>query len=156
MQHVLSRAQRAVRTPRVRKLALWALAAVALYAVIGFLVAPPIARSQLERVLAEQLGRQVAIERVRINPFTLSASIHGFHLKARDGVAVAASFEELYANLELASIVRLGPVVQAVRLSKPTVRVVRNEDGSYDFQDILERLASAPTAPPGPTPRFAV
>jgi uncharacterized protein involved in outer membrane biogenesis len=153
---ILSRAMRFARGPRARKLALWAAGAVALYAVIGFLVAPPIARHQLERVLGEQLGRQVAIERVRINPFALSASIHGFHVKERDGGTDAASFEELYANLTLTSIVRLGVVVQAVRLSKPYLRAVRHDDGSYSFQDIVDRFANAPAGPPGPALRFAV
>ncbi|HEX7249714.1 MAG TPA: DUF748 domain-containing protein, partial [Burkholderiales bacterium] len=53
-------------------------------------------------------------------------------------------------------IVRLGVVVEAVRLSKPFLRIVRREDGSYSFQDILDRFAAAPPAPPGPSPRFAV
>src|SRR5512134_3849397 len=91
---------------RARKLALWAAGAVVLYALIGFLAAPPIARQQLERVLGEQLGRKVSIERVRINPFALSASVHNFALKERDGATTAAGFEELYANLSLTSIAR--------------------------------------------------
>lgn len=142
--------------PRARKLALWAAGAVALYAVIGFLLVPPIARQQLERVLGEQLGRQVAIERVRVNPFALSASVHGLRLKERDGGTDAAGFEELHVNLGLSSIVRWGVVVQAVRLSKPFLRAVRHEDGRYSFQDIVDRFANAPPGPPGPSPRFAV
>jgi uncharacterized protein involved in outer membrane biogenesis len=144
------------RSPRARKLALWAAGAVALYALIGFLVAPPIARGQLERALGERLGRQVAIERMRINPFALSASIHGLRIKEASGGADAAGFEELYANLALASIVRRGIVVEAARLAKPYLRIVRREDGSYSFQDIVERFAGAPPGPPGPSPRFAV
>jgi uncharacterized protein involved in outer membrane biogenesis len=153
---ILSRARRAARAPRARKLALWMASAVALYALVGFLAAPPIARQQLERVLGEQLGRQVAIKRVRINPFALSASVRGLHIKERDGSADAAAFEELHANLALSSIIRFGLVVEAVRLSRPFLRVVRREDGSYSFQDILDRFAAAPAAPPGPAPRFAV
>jgi hypothetical protein len=152
----LSHATRVARVPRVRKLALWAGSAVALYAIVGFLVAPPIARYQLERVLSEQLGRQVTIERVRINPFALTASIHEFNLKKRDGSANAASFEELHANVALSSLFRLGLVIQAARLSKPSLRVVRHDDRSYDFQDIVDKFASAPPGPPGPSPRFAV
>lgn len=141
---------------RARKAVLWAGIALALYAALGFLVAPPIARSQAERALVELLGRQVTLERVRINPFALSASIHGFTLKEPDGSTVAASFEELYANLALSSLLRFGAVVEEVRLVRPHVRVARHEDGRYSFQDILERFANAPPAPPGPSPRFAV
>jgi len=152
----MSRATQIARAPRLRKLALWTAGAVALYAVLGFFVAPPIARSQLERVLSEQLGRQVTIERIRVNPFALSASIFNFSLKGRDASTDAAGFEELHADLTLSSLFRLGVVVQAVRLTKPYLRIVRGDDKSYDFQDIVDRFASAPPAPPGPAPRFAV
>ncbi|HET7763608.1 MAG TPA: DUF748 domain-containing protein [Burkholderiales bacterium] len=147
---------RLTRRGRVRTLAIWAASALAVYAVLGFLVAPPIVRSQLERVLAGQLGRPVTIERVRINPFSLSASIRGFALKTRDGGENAFTFDELYVDLASSSLFRLAPVVESVRLSKPTVRFVRYEDKSYNFQDIVDRFANRPPSPPGPPPRFAV
>jgi hypothetical protein len=141
---------------RVRKLAMWTGGAIAVYAIVGFLVAPPIVRSQLERVLVDQLGRQVSIERVRINPFALSASIHNFSLKERDGGTNAASFDDLYVNVTLSSLFRLAPVIEAVRLSKPDVRVVRYDDRKYNFQDIVDKFSNAPPGPPGASPRFAV
>lgn len=158
-RHALSKAlslQRLVRQGRARTIAIWAASVLALYAILGFFVAPPIARVQLERALGDQLGRRVAIERVRVNPFAFSASILGFSLKAPDGNANALAFDELHANFALSSLVRLAPVVEAVRLVKPYIRVVRNEDKSYDFQDIIDRFASRPPSPPGPPPRFAV
>lgn len=151
-----SRAAQLARLPRTRKIALWLGGAVAAFAIIGFLVAPPIVRSQLEDRLSERLGRHVTIERVRINPFTLSASVLGFNLKERDGSTNAVNFDELHANLALSSLFRLAPVIEEVRLAKPFVRVVRNEDKSYNFQDITDKLASGPPSPPGPPPRFAV
>jgi len=141
---------------RVRTVATWAGGLLALYAILGFLVAPPIVRSQLERALTEELGRMVTIERVRINPFAFSASVHGFRVKERDGGADAIAFEDLYANFTLSSIFRLAPVVEALRVVKPSIRVVRNEDKSYSFQDIIDRFANRPAAPPGPPPRIAV
>jgi Domain of Unknown Function (DUF748) len=150
------RLERIVRRGRTRVIATGAGSALALYAIFGFFVAPPIVRTQLERALTDLLGRQAAVERVRINPFALSVSIFGFSLKAFDGNANALAFDELHANFALSSLVRLAPVVEAVRLVKPYVRVVRNEDKVYDFQDIIDRFASRPSAPPGPPPRFAV
>jgi uncharacterized protein involved in outer membrane biogenesis len=149
----------ATRLTRLRKVALWLGGAVALYAAVGFLIAPPIARHQLERTLSDLLGRTVTIERVRINPFALTASVHGFKLKERDGSGDAVSFDELHANVSLASLFRLAPVVEAVRLSRPQVRVARYEDKTYSFQDIVDKFAGAPAAPPappGPPLRFAV
>ena len=129
---------------RTRKLVLWAGALVGLYAVLGFLVAPPIVRQQLEQVLAAQLGRKATIEQVRINPFALSASVRNFSLKERDGSTDALGFEQLGVNVTLSSLFRLGVVVESVQLSKPYVRLVRYEDGKYNFQDIIDTFASAP------------
>src|SRR5262249_60960311 len=134
----------------------WAGGARALYAILGFLVAPPLVRSQLESNLAELLGRKVAVERVRINPFALSASIQGFAIKEREGDGNLFAFDELYVDFTLSSLFRLAPVIEAVHLARPSVRVVRNEDKSYSIQDILDRFAARPASPPGPTPRFAV
>ena len=148
-----------MKTTRLRKLVLWTGGAVALFAVAGFLVAPPIVRAQLERILGEQLGRQVTIERVRIDPFALSASVHNFKLREQDGSATAVSFDELYVNVTLSSLFRLAPVVESVRLSKPFVRVVRYDEKSYNFQDIVYRFSNKPAAPAGPAgapPLFAV
>ena len=144
---------------RPRKILPWTVGAVVLYAVLGFLVAPPLVRSQLERALSEQLGRPATVGSVRINPFTLSASIRELAVKTRDGSANALGFEELSVDIALSSLVHLGVIVEAASLSKPYVRVVRGDDGKYDFQDVLDRFAAAPpapAAPPGPPPKFAV
>src|SRR5262245_6499138 len=148
--------ERLTRRGRARTVAIWAGSIVALYAVAGFLVAPPIVRSHAEKILSAQLGRKVTVERVRINPFALSASVLGFAIKEREGEGNLFAFDELYVNFTLSSLFRLAPVVEEIHLAKPAVRVVRGEDKTYSFQDILDRFASRPPSPPGPTPRFAV
>src|SRR5262245_49815936 len=144
------------RRSRTRTVAIWVAGAVAAYAIIGFLVAPPIVRWQAERTLSELLGRGVLIERVRVNPFALSASVRGFRIKEREGDSDLFAFDELYVDFALSSLSSFAPVVEEVRLLKPAVRVVRNEDKSYSFQDIVDRFSGGPPSPPGPTPRFAV
>src|SRR5262252_10918914 len=148
--------ERLTRPGRIRTVAAWVGGIVALYAIIGFLVAPPIVRSQLESRLSELLGRKVSVERVRINPFALSASIHGFSVKEREGDENLLAFDELYVNFTLSSLFRFAPVIEEVSLVKPSVRVARNEYKSYSFQDIVDRFSGGPPSPPGPTPRFAV
>ncbi|HEU0204291.1 MAG TPA: DUF748 domain-containing protein [Burkholderiaceae bacterium] len=147
-----------IRHRRTRKIALWAGGVAAAIALLGFVVAPPIVKHQLERILAEKLHRPVAIERVRINPFAPSATVAGFAVMERTGDATAVSFDELHVNLAYSSLWRRAPIVQALRLTRPHVRIVRNEDKTYNFQDLIDELAAAPPAPApaGPPPRFAV
>src|SRR5262245_29229353 len=103
---LLARALKLARTPGARRIAVWTGTAVVLFAILGFFVAPPIARWQLEQVLAETLHRQVTIERIRINPFAASASVFGFAVKDRGGEAPVLSFDEVYINFSYASLVR--------------------------------------------------
>src|SRR5262249_50562092 len=93
------------------------------------------------------------------------ASVRDFRLKERDGSADAVAFDELGVNVTLSSLVRLGVVLESVQLVKPYVRLVRYDDGKYNFQDIVDNFASAPAEPakaspaaqaPAASPRFAV
>jgi len=149
----------------MRKLAIWAGTILALYAVLGFLVAPPIVRHQLEQALTGELGRKVTIGQVRINPFALSASVRDFSLKERDGSTDAFTFEDLGVNVTLSSLFRFGVVLESVQLVKPYVRLVRYDDRKYNYQDIVDKFANSPAEPAAAqpaaqtsaaSPRFAV
>ncbi len=86
-----------------RKWFLIACALVLLYTLGGFLVAPAVLKSQLESKLPAVLHRNVAIEKVQINPFVLSLRIKGFQVTEPDGQAFA-SLDELFVNLQLSSL----------------------------------------------------
>lgn len=131
--------------PIVRRFVLWPSAVLALYAVVGFLVLPPIARSILVKRLSAALHRPVAIRKIRINPFVLSARVEGFSMADPDGKGPFVSFEELYLNLQAASIVRGGPVLREIFLRSPHVTLVRNEDSTYNFSDLLGGPSSKPS-----------
>ena len=88
-----------------------------------------------------------------MRPLAPSASVLGFSVKERDGSATVASFDELYVDLSYSSLFRFAPVVHAVQLTKPYVRLVRNQDKTYNFQDLIDRPQQQPPQPPasGPT-----
>ena len=154
-----SRAIETARQPRTRKIAIWLVAIVAAFGIIAGLVAPPLLRGKLASELSTKLHRQVSIEQIRINPFAMSVTVRGFLMKERQGSATVFSFDELYANLELASLFRWGPVFKEIRLVKPYVNVVRNEDRTYNFTDLIDEFTKGPPepkGPPAPTPRFAL
>ncbi|WP_342118063.1 DUF748 domain-containing protein [Pseudoduganella sp. OTU4001] len=124
------------------------------YSGIGFLAVPAIVKSQAAQLSADQLHRQLSIEEVTFNPFTLSVSVRGLKMLEPDGATVFASFERLGADLSWQSLARLAPVVQEVRLTKPYVHLARNEANKYNIDDILQLIASQP---PSPEPsRFSV
>jgi len=121
----------------------------------GFLVLPHFLRPVAERKLARLLHRPVTLRRLSLNPFALSATLEGLDVKEKGGAGPFFSFERLYVNLEAVSLLKGGPVIRAVTLTKPSFALVRNENGTYNFQDLLDE-ASKPK-PPGEKPlRFSL
>src|SRR4029450_9779489 len=152
------RANKIARHPRTRKIAIW-LVAIFAFIVVVVLVAPPLLKNKIAAELSTKMHRPISIEQIRVNPLTMSLTVRGFVMKERQGSATALSFEEFYANLELLSLFRWGPVLKQIRLVKPYVNLVRNEDRTYNFTDLIEEFTKeppGPKTPPGPTPRFAL
>ena len=133
-----------VKTPRARHIAWWILGVVAAIGIVGFFVVPPIAKSYLVTALSKELKREVTIESLRFNPFTLAVTIRGFVMKDRTGPVPALTFDELYVNASAMSLFRLAPVVEQIRLTKPHLRIVRNEDKTYNFQDLIDEALNKP------------
>lgn len=152
-QTIRARATALARAPRTRKIAIWVISIVVAVGILGALVAPYALRGVLADQLTAKLHRQVSIEQIRINPYTMTATVRGFLIKERGGTATAVSFDELYLNIELASLFRWGLVVKELRLVKPNINLVRQEDFKYNFQDLIDEFTSGPA---GPTPRFAL
>ncbi len=145
------------RTPRARRLGWWILGIVAAVGIIGFLVVPPIAKHYLVETLSKELKREVTIESLRFNPYTLAVTVRGFVMKDRTGPEPALTFEELYVNASLGSLFRLAPVLDEIRLTKPHLRVVRNADRTYNFQDLIDEALRKPKPKSeGPPPKFAL
>ena len=151
---ILSRTRDLALHPRSRKIAIWLASIIVAVGVLVGLVAPPLLRGKIASELSQKFHREVAIEQIRLNPYAMTATVRGFLMKERQSQEPALSFDELHINLELQSIFRLSPVIKELRLVKPYINVVRNEDFKYNFQDIIDDLTSGPSG--GPTPRFAL
>jgi uncharacterized protein involved in outer membrane biogenesis len=134
----------------------WALVGVlVVFAAIGFLALPPILKSKLEETLSQVLHRKVTVEAVRINPFAPSVTLRGFSVRDRTADFALVRFDELYANAAWTSIFYLAPVVDEITLVKPQLRLVRNADRSYNFQDLLDEFMARPKSD-APMPKFAL
>jgi len=144
-----------VRHPRTRKIAIWCVTIIVVIAVV-ITVAPPLLRNKIAAVLSETLHRQVSIEEIWVNPLKMTATVRGFAMKERQSTSTAVSFDELYVNLQLQSLFRLGPVIRELRLVKPYISLVRHEDLKYNFQDLIDEFTGGPKDPAASTPRFSL
>ncbi|RZL63370.1 MAG: DUF748 domain-containing protein [Variovorax sp.] len=133
-----------------------ALLAVLVLWALAWLAVPPIAKSQIQKIASEKLGRQVTVGGIEFKPWTLEVAINDLRIATADGSAAQLAIARIYADAELQSLLRLAPVVDAVTVEAPAVRLAHLADGKYDIDDILARLASGPQAPPGEPARFAI
>jgi uncharacterized protein involved in outer membrane biogenesis len=128
--------------------AAWIAGLAVLIAVLGFLVAPPIARPYLEKAAGEALGRPVSVESLQLNPFLLSARLRGIAVASPESKDPALSVEEVRADLAWSSLLRLAPVVSELRVVAPRLRVARLDANRYDWSDVIDRLLAKPAGEP--------
>ena len=150
----IDRAVTIAKSPRARKILWWIFGLVAAYALIGFLVVPPIVKPMIEEKLSQMLHRGVTLETLRVNPFVPSATVRGFMVRERSVDAPFVTFDELYLNGGWSSIIRLAPVIDEARLTRPHARLMRNADQTYNFQDLVDEFLARPKDDE-PPPKFA-
>jgi Domain of Unknown Function (DUF748) len=137
-------------SPRQRRWLAIAGALVVLFTASGFLIAPPILKAQLVKRLSAELGRDVAIGRVRLNPYALSLTLEGLAIKDRDG-GPFVGWKQVYVNFDSASLFARQWRFQEITASEPSLRVIVNKDGSFNFSDLLAKFASPAASPAGGT-----
>ncbi len=130
---------------------------LAVYAVAGFLAAPYFARPYLTRTLSGLLHREVSLQRLRINPFALSATADGFLVKDPDG-SPFVGWDRLYVNFQLASLVSEAWIFRQIRLTNFAGHLVMRKDASLNVSDIIDSLSREPATaqPPSKPPLFRV
>jgi hypothetical protein len=116
---------------------------VALYAIVGFFVLPPIVQKQLQQRGSAELGRAVTVQRVRLNPFALSATLENFDIRTQDGSASFLGWRRLYVNLDPLKIVTGDWVVGNVELMGFHAAVEIRPDGSLSFDDLIKKISQA-------------
>jgi uncharacterized protein involved in outer membrane biogenesis len=114
---------------------------VVLVAIIiaAYLALPPLLKSFLVKTLAENLHREVALERISVNPLMLTVTVDSFQVKEPGGTDTFVGFDSLFLNIDSLSIFRRTLIMKEIRLTNPTVRVTRRDDGSYNFSDLIPK-----------------
>ena len=136
--------QFAFRNPWIRRV-LWIVLAVLLLWALAWLVVPPLLKHELIKAASTQIGRKLQIGEIDFKPWTLELTVRDLAVASQDGTTTQLAIKRLYANVELQSLMRLAPVVDTLIVEGPQLRVRRLASGAYDFDDVLERLATAST-----------
>jgi hypothetical protein len=85
---------KATASIELKKYALRLALAMLVFSVLGFLALPLLAKWVLVDQLSKALQRPVAVESVRINPYTLSVQVAGFAIQEKGGGETVAGFRQ--------------------------------------------------------------
>jgi hypothetical protein len=127
------------------KVVLGAVAALLLYALAGFGLAPYLLERYLPRYAEAQLGSQVTIADVRVNPFLLRLEVQGVRLEYPPGQPLVG-FDRLLVDFQLSSLFRRAWTFADVQLDGLDLNVEHQRDGSLNLAAFMDRLSKRYTA----------
>ena len=136
--------------------AVGSLAAFVLLLGLAWAAVPGLLKSQAEVRGSEALGRKVTVGAVDFKPWTLELTVTDIRIASMDGGTSQLAIERIYVNAELQSLLRLAPVIDAITVQAPHLRMAHLGAGRFDFDDVLERLKPVADAPPAAPVRFAL
>jgi uncharacterized protein involved in outer membrane biogenesis len=143
--------------PRAKKILIGLIIFFVVFTLVGFFVLPPIVKSILTKQLSENLHREVTIDQIKFNPYTLSISVRGLTIKDKGSAETFVSFGEIFLNFQSFSALRRALIFSEIRLTQPYIKITRNQDASYNFSDLLEKKESKPPEKEKPKPlRFSL
>lgn len=141
--------------PKWRRIATYFLLAYLFYALILGLVAPMVLESKAPKILSEQLGRNVSIESIRINPFLLRARVSGFSIEEASNDEPFITFTQLEVDVGFwQTLFSFTPTLEHFYLNAPYAHLARVSEGDtspgsnqnttvFNFSDIIDTLAKA-------------
>ena len=119
---------------------------IALYALAGFVLAPKLLRSALQKDIPAALGASPTIGDIRVNPFLLELEVKNFSLTDPSGGKLLG-FERLFVHFEFSSIWHRAYSFAHIDLAAPFVNAIVATDGRLNLMQL--RPKSAPPAPAG-------
>ena len=138
----------------------WAVLAVLGLMALAWVGVPPLLKSQIEQHASAALGRPVTVGRIDFKPWTLELTAEQLAIGATPGAASAEpllKIARLHADTDLRSVLNLAPVLTALEIDQPELRLTRTAAGHYDIDDLIARFSQPVPAQPNEEPaRFAL
>lgn len=139
-------------------------------------VVPVVAKSQLQKQASAKLGRGVHVGKVDFSPWALSITLHDLVIdKAIKKVASSGGSESaegqkdlesaaqpqleikrIFVNASAQSLFRLAPVLDAIEVDAPVVRLTQYSLGKLDIDDVIAKLSEPKDEEPSKPVNFAL
>ena len=136
------------RRSRWLRRAAYAVGALGLLIFVAWVAVPPFVRGQVESRLSALLDRPTTVEAVAFDPFRLRLTLRKLVVARREGTDPLFSFDRLVADVSPASLWHRAPVLDALRIVRPSFWLLRDGEGRYDIQDLIDTLMAKPIEVP--------
>ncbi len=130
-------------------------AALAVYALAGFVGVPWLLTSQLPPMAERQLGRTASVQAVQFNPFTLRLQARDVRLQEAGGQPLL-SLDELRLRLQWRSLLRGAWSLEELHLGQPRVHLIVDPDGQLNLARLAASLPRGEPDPNAKPPRLEV
>ncbi len=138
------------------RVGLWGLGVALGLFLVSWLALPPLARHLAEKLGSEQLGRSVHIGALDFKPWSLELTLRDLAIAGQPGQPALLTVARVHVDAAVQSLWTLAPVIDAIDIDAPAVRLTHLGGGRYDIDDLVQRLASAPAAPASEPTLFAL
>jgi len=160
---LLKGANAVAQARRTRRIVIGLLVAVIVIGLLGFFAAPPLIRHIAEQQLSAQLDRPASIERIALNPYTLSFEADRVHIGEAPANLSAGTksgdfidIERLIVRPSWSSLFRLAPIINELKVDSPRFHIVRFDAQRFNFSDLVEKFLKPSANPSTKTARFSV
>lgn len=143
-----------------RRKRFWAIVAVVLYTLCGFLLVPWIVKSGVIDAAQDRAGRTATIEKVKFNPYVLSLEVNGLEVEDPDGQKLAG-LDRLFVNFQLSSLFRWAWTFREITLDGLDWRIERFAPGDSRLTRLLADIEARagepePEEPSAGLPRLLI
>lgn len=136
----------------------WLLVFLILYTLLGFFGLPWMIQSMAESTAKEDFGRELRIESVQTNPFTLTLSFNDVELDDIDK-RLLLGWNRLFVDLSWSSITNQAWTFETIQLDQPVIQEERFASGQTRLSRLAAELSTEETPAkeePAPLPELRV
>ncbi len=121
---------------------------VAAVAIFAMTFDPNRYKDDIQRIVKERTGRTLELKGPLELAFypSLGAKVSGVVLSERAASQPFVSLESAHASVALLPLLRGAVIVDRVRLSGLRAQIVKDKDGRFNFQDLIEQAGEKPAA----------
>ncbi|WP_297608708.1 DUF748 domain-containing protein [uncultured Sutterella sp.] len=116
--------------------------AVALYAGAGYVGVPYATRTVLEKVVSQELGREVTLSDVSFNPWTLVYELRGLSIPEA-GSDPLLRLDLLRVDASIQTLFKLAPVIEEVTIDGLRINAVMNEKNRRDVERLMGKSGTS-------------